>query len=268
VRAAAALLAALATLAAAAPRARAVPTITMTGAPVAEALIADLAYFYRHAVRHPPRFALSGGGTGVGMADARRGLSDAGMVTRGLIPGDPRGLVLTRLALSGVCLVSNRANRVPNLTRAQIQGIVAARITLWSQVPGATRSDAIVPVDEDLTKGAAQVFRSVFVDIATPIAWHPVTLLSGAQVRDYVEQTQAALGYVDLALTRSLHPIRYEGVPCTRATVKSGRYPARRPIGVVTRGRPRGALRRFLRWARTSRTARRVIATRYIPVGR
>jgi phosphate transport system substrate-binding protein len=267
-RAAAALLAALATLAAAAPRARAVPTITMTGAPVAQALIADLAYFYRHAVRHPPRFALSGGGTGVGIADAQRGLSDAGMVTRGLIPGDPRDLVLTRLALSGVCLVSNRANRVPNLTRAQIQDIVAARVTSWSQIPGATLTEPIVPVSEDLTKGAAQVFQSVFVDVDTPVAWQPVMLLSGAQVRDYVEQTPAALGYVDLALTGPLHAIRYQGVACTRRTVKSGRYPARRPIGVVTRGRPHGALRRFLRWARTSRTARRVIATRYIPVGR
>jgi hypothetical protein len=33
----------------------------------------------------------------------------------------------------------------------------------------------------------------------------------------------------------------------------------------VTRGRPRGALARFLRWTRTSRVARRVIASRYLP---
>ena len=29
-----------------------------------------------------------------------------------------------------------------------------------------------------------------------------------------------------------------------------------------------GALRRFLRWARTSRVARRVIAARYVPISR
>jgi len=48
--------------------------------------------------------------------------------------------------------------------------------------------------------------------------------------------------------------------------MKDGRYPARRPLGVITRGQPRGALARFLRWTRNSRTARRVIATRYIAV--
>ena len=41
--------------------------------------------------------------------------------------------------------------------------------------------------------------------------------------------------------------------------------PAQRPLGVVTKGAPKGALRRFLRWVATSRKAREVIATRYIP---
>jgi phosphate transport system substrate-binding protein len=267
-RAAAALLAAIATLAAAAAPARAVPTISMSGAQVAESLVADLAYFYRHEVRRPPRFSLTGGGTGAGIADVERGVTDAGLVTRALLPTDPHDLRLTRIALSGVCLVSNRANPVPGVTRAQIQDIVAGRVTSWSQVPGSTRSDPIVPVALDATTGTAAVFESVFVDFATPVAWQPVTLLTSTQERDYIEATPAAFGYVDLAVTKSLHVIRYQGVGCTRRTVRTGRYPARRPFGVVTRGRPRGALRRFLRWTHTSRTARRVIATRYVPLGR
>jgi ABC-type phosphate transport system substrate-binding protein len=86
-------------------------------------------------------------------------------------------------------------------------------------------------------------------------------------VRDYVEQTPNALGYVDLALTEPVHAIAYEGIGCTRATIEDGSYPARRPLGIVTRDRPRGALARFLRWATTSRKAPQVIATRYIPLG-
>ena len=56
----------------------------------------------------------------------------------------------------------------------------------------------------------------------------------------------------------------YEGVPCARETIRTGAYPAQRPLGVVTRGQPRGALARFLRWVATSRKARQVIATRYL----
>src|SRR3954471_969400 len=95
----------------------------------------------------------------------------------------------------------------------------------------------------------------------------PVPMPANRRYVDYQEacRLQAAFGYVDLALAGPLHVIAYEGVGCARETIRSGAYPARRPLGIVTRGRPRGALARFLRWARTSATARRVIATRDIP---
>lgn len=265
-RRAAVLLAVTASLASV-PAARAQTTVTLSGDQVVGALVADLAYFYRHAGE--PRattFSISGGNTSTGIADTQRGVSDAGLVSRELLPDDPAGLVLTPLAISGICLISNRANPLPQLSRAQIQDIVAARVTSWSQVPGARRSDAIVPVGRSLATGAGRVFQTVFVDPLTPVMWQPVTLLTSAQVRDFVVQTPAALGYVDLALTEPVHPIAYEGVGCTRAAIRAGRYPAARPLGVVTRGRPRGELARFLRWARTSSTARRVVVSRYLPV--
>jgi len=249
---------------AAAP-ARAAPTITMSGEQVTQALVADLAYFYRHDTRRPPRFQLTGGGTSAGIADTVRGITKAALVSRGLGPDDPPGLRLTTLATSGVCLVTNKANPVPALTRGEVQEIVAGRASAWSQIPGSPRSDAIVPVDLGETTGAGRVFETVFVDDDTPFGWRPVTLQTTAQTRDYVEADPAAFGYVDLALTGPLHVIAYEGIACTRQTIRSGAYPARRPLGVVTRGRPKGALKRFLTWARTSRVARRVIATRYIP---
>ena len=253
-----------ATLVVAAP-ARAAPTITMSGAPVTQALVADLAYFYRHETRRPPRFSFSGGGTDAGIADTFRGITDAALVTRDLSPDDPPGLRLTTLATSGVCLASNKANPLPGLTRATLQEVVAGRATRWEQIPGAVRTGPIVPVQLALTTGTARVFETVFVDDATPLAWRPVTLQTSAQARDYIAQDAGALGYVDSALTGPLHVIPYEGVGCTRKTIRSGAYPARRPLAIVTRGRPERPLRRFLRWVRTDRTARRVIATRYIP---
>jgi phosphate transport system substrate-binding protein len=266
VRRAALTLAAVVVLADAAP-ARAQSTITMSGDQVVQALVADLAYFYRHAVRHPPSFSLSGGNTSTGIADTERGVSDAGLVSRTKLPEDPADLVLTPLATSGICLISNRANPIPSLSRAQLQDLVAARVTNWTQIPGSTRTDSIVPVGRTLATGAGRVFQTSFVDLTTPVAWQQVTVLTSAQVRDYVEQRPNALGYVDLALTGPVHMIPYEGIACTRSTIKNGSYPARRPLGVVTRGRPRGALARFLHWAATSRKARQVVATRYLPLG-
>jgi phosphate transport system substrate-binding protein len=264
-RAGAALLAVAAALVGA-RSAQAAPTITMSGEQVTQALVADLAYFYRHDVRHPPRFELTGGGTSAGLADAARGITDAALVSRGLAPGDPAGLRLTPVALSGICLVTNKANPVPGITRAQLQDIVAGRATSWSQIAGSARGDAIVPVDLGPTTGAGRVFENVFVDDTTPFEWRPVTVQTTAQARDSIAGDPSAFGYVDLALTAPLHVLAYEGVGCTRTTIRDNAYPARRPLGIVTRGKPRGALKRFLKWVRTSRKARRVIATRYIPL--
>jgi phosphate transport system substrate-binding protein len=261
---AAVLIAAAAAVAPAPARAAKRP-IRLSGQQIGQVLVADLAYFYRHQHRRAPRFEIYGGGTGPGIADTVRGIADAALASRELLPEDPPGLVLTRLARSGVCLASHHSNPIGSISRALLQDILAGRVTNWSQVPGSTRTDTIIPVTLDPATGAAHVFEQVFRDDATPLAWQPVTLLTSLQARDYIERTPAAFGYLDLTFTRPVHAIPYQGAPCTKATIRDASYPAARPIGIVTVGRPKGELRRFLRWARTSRTARRVIATRYVP---
>jgi phosphate transport system substrate-binding protein len=239
-------------------------TVRLSGSTSTLALAADLAYFYRRETRNPPRFSIVGGGTAAGIADAARGIVDGGLISRDLGGSDPLGLRFTPIALSGVCLVTNAANPVPNLTRAQVQDLIADRVQSWEQVPGAALRGPLAPVALARTAGARSVFESVFVDVETPQDYNPRTLLTASQVRAYVLSTPNSWGYVDLAYTRGLHVVPYEGVPCTRATIRAGTYPGARPLGVVTRGRPRGALARFLRWARRDATARRVIGTRYI----
>lgn len=246
-----------------APAPGAARTITMSGASPAQAVVADLAYFYRRENRDAPRFSLVGGGTGIGIADAARGIVDAGLSGRALTADDPPGLTFTPLALSAICLVTNAANPVPNFTHAQVQGLAAGTITSWAEIPGAAGAAPVERVAFDVTSAARAVFLASFVDLNTPLA-PAVTFTASAQVRDFVAATPAAFGYVDLEFARRLHAVPYEGVPCTRATVKSGAYPARRTLGFVTRGRPRGELARFLAWIKRDATARRVIASRYV----
>jgi phosphate transport system substrate-binding protein len=238
----------------------------MSGASPTGAVVADLAYFYRHEARRPPRFSIVGGSSGTAIADVARGVVDAGLTTRPLQPGDPPGLRFTPLGLSAICLVTNVANPVPNFTRAQVQDLVAGRIATWSQIPGSPLALALDPASPETTAGAYTVFVSTFVDLNTPLAYRPRTLLTTAQLRDYVQASPGAWSFVDLAFVRGVHAVPFEGVPCNRATVVSGAYPARTALGLVTRGRPRGALARFLRWIARDATARRVIRTRYIPV--
>src|SRR4029079_12053836 len=96
------------------------------------------------------------------------GIVDAGLSGRALAPGDPSGLTFTPLALSAICLVTHPSNRLPNLTRTQIQSLVAGQTTAWSQIPGSRLSDPIASVAFDATSAARSVFTSVFLDPGTP----------------------------------------------------------------------------------------------------
>jgi phosphate transport system substrate-binding protein len=246
------------------PAAGAARTITLSGEPLTQRLVSDLAYFYRRETPGAPRFSIVGGGTAGGIADATRGIVDAGLVSRALVPTDPGNLVLTPIALSAICLVTNPANPLPNLTRAQIQDLVTERATTWGQIPGSPLTDAMVPVTFDEASGARLVFETVFLDVGTVPTYHPRTFTASTQMRDFIAATPGALGYLDVQYTATLHVVTYEGIACTRATVLAGTYPARRPLGFVTRGRPTGNLKRFLNWIERDRTAKRVIATRYV----
>lgn len=240
-------------------------TIAVSGSTTTRPLLADLVYFYRREHPRAPRFSITGGGSEIGLSDAARRIVDAGMVSRDLEPGDPGGLTFTPIAYSAICFATNLSNRVPNVTRAQIQDLVAARLTSWAAVPGSTRTDAIVTVGHDRTAAARSLFYGTFVDLDTPSVTAVRTFRTASQVHDFIAATPGAWGYIDFAYMRGLHGVAYEGVPCTRAAIVSGAYRGRRPLGLATRGRPRGELARFLRWVKRDATAKRVIATRYIP---
>jgi ABC-type phosphate transport system substrate-binding protein len=242
-------------------------TIDVSGSTTALPLVADLAFFYRQEVRRPPRFTIVGGGSEAGVSDVSRGIVDVAMVSRARLPDDPRRLVFAPFAASAICLVTHRSNPVPGFGRAQLQGLVGGSLTSWPQIAGARRAGPIVPAAFAPGTAAISVFLSTFVDEATEIGYAPRSFSTAAQMRAFVRATPAAWGYVDLAFTGGLHVVPYEGVPCTRATVADRSYPGRRELSLVTRGAPSRTVARFLRWMRTSRTARRVIATRYVRVG-
>lgn len=240
-------------------------TLSISGSTTMLAVVADLAYYYRREAADPPRIALRGGGSQTGADDALRGIVDAGMVSRDKQADDGAALVFTPIAYSGICLVTNEANRVPALSRAQVQELVSGTLTDWGPVPGATVGGPIAAAGLSLGTGGRTTFLSTFVDGLTEVRYVPRSFATASAMRAYLLATRAAWGYIDFAFAGGLHAVPYEGVPCSRATIASGAYPGRRPLHLATRGRPRGAVARFLRWIRTSPTARRVIATRYVP---
>ena len=124
-----------------------------------------------------------------------------------------------------------------------------------------------MPVALDLGTGARSVFLATFVDAATVLAYVPRTFSTAVQVRDFVRATPAAWGYVDLAFTASLHVVPLRGRRLHARDRRRRHVPGAAGARVRHARAPARAGARFVRWVRTSRTARRVIDSRYVPVG-
>ena len=105
----------------------------------------------------------------------------------------------------------------------------------------------------------------MFVDLGTPLAPTARSFPRHAQVRDYIEATPGAWGYLDLQFTRALHVVPYEGIACSKATVVSGAYPARRTARLRHARAPEGRAPAVpAAGCSDDATAKRVIATRYV----
>ena len=70
---------------------------------------------------------------------------------------------------------------------------------------------------------------------------------------------------VSLAFTSGLVKAAYKGVPCTLRNAKSGQYGGVRSFYFVTRGAPKGAVKKWIRWIRNNRAALRIAAKEWVP---
>ncbi|MCU0314017.1 MAG: substrate-binding domain-containing protein, partial [Solirubrobacteraceae bacterium] len=222
-------------------RAAQAPVVTLAGAPALQPLLADLIWFYRQEARRAPGFALRGGGTTDGLREVRRGLVQIGLADRPLGAGDPEGLRATRIASGGACLVTNPANPVPGVSRAQVVDLLDERVPLWSALPGAP-----APGVPEFATEAARGFAA-FAAVRTPLAGPPSpdrevarSFSSATLLRQWIAAGPARYGFAGLRFTTGLHVVPVDGVTCSRATVANGTYPLARPLALVTRGAPRG----------------------------
>jgi phosphate transport system substrate-binding protein len=69
-----------------------------------------------HNATHEPTPRVGQGTSDVGVSDAHAGRVDIGDVSRDPEEGDPAGLVFTKIARDGVCMVTNPRNRLANLS--------------------------------------------------------------------------------------------------------------------------------------------------------
>jgi phosphate transport system substrate-binding protein len=213
----------------------------------------------------PFGFKILQGGSNVGVSDVSKGRVTIGESSRDPASSDPGGLVFTKVSRDALCIITNSANTLPNISKAQIQSIFLTGPGSWANIPGATVSGTISAVGRAPTSGTHDAFRSLYLD-GTNQASYVAGRASNGLVQQSVKGDPQAIGYVSLAFTSGVHPVQYNGVDCTLRNAISGAYGGVRNFWYVTRGRPTGGAKKFISWVTKSRQARNVISTEWVPL--
>jgi len=186
---------------------------------------------------------VNGGGSGAGVQNAGEGTVMIGMASRDLkeeeITKYP-DLVPHQIAIDGLAFITNNDNPIPSLTVEQVKKIYDGNITNWKDVGG--KDTQIIVVGRDSASGTREY---MFTDVMKKANFVQTQLEknSNGAVKQTIEQTQDAIGYVGLGyLDETVYtvPLSVNGavVAPSIKTVKEKAYPLSRPLLLLTKGQP------------------------------
>jgi phosphate transport system substrate-binding protein len=247
--------------------ATATSTITISGATASYPLVSLLAQKYVKTHPHKVKFKIAQGGAQVGINDVAAGRVTIADVSRDPLSTDPAGLVFDPIAKYAICVVTNKANTLGNLTASQLVSIFTGKIRSWSQVPGATASGTIDLISRTSVAGVLTSFQTLLLE-GKKVSSIASEEASEGLLKQQVENDPNSIGFVSnyQAQLGGVNTVGYNGVACNQANATSGQYAGVAHFYEVTKGPATGAASAFIGWIKSSAAARKIIASQWIPI--
>ncbi len=259
---------AIAALAVGASTALGSSVITLSGATASYPLLELLTAKYAKLNHHKVRFSLAQGGASVGISDVASGKVDIGDSSRGPLTTDPGGLDFYEIAKYFVCVVTNKANPVSNLSASQVEQIFEGKVRNWSQVTGSSLTTPIDVESRTSVAGVLTTFQNTLLaggKVASPPA---ATYASEGQEQTAVEKDPNAIGFLSdyFALNKQINAVAYNGIACSVANTVNETYPGWSYFYEVTRGPAAGPEYKFIHWIQSSAAAKQIIESNWVPL--
>jgi phosphate transport system substrate-binding protein len=247
--------------------ASAVSAITISGATASFPLVSLLAQKYVKTHPGKVKFKIAQGGAQIGVNDVAAGRVTIGDVSRDPLSSDPKGLVFYPIAKYAICVVTNRANPLSNLTSSQVTSIFTGKTRNWSQVSGATANGTIDLISRTSVAGVLTNFQTLLLEgkkVSSLAAEEP----SEGLLRQQVENDPNSIGFLSNYQSDKggVNAVGLNGVACNRANAVSGQYGGIARFYEVTKGRATGAASAFIGWIGKSAAARKIISSQWIPI--
>lgn len=206
--------------------------------------------------------AVTGGGSGTGIASLIGGTCDLAACSRKITPketqlADKQGNPPKEwtVALDGLAVVAHLSNPVKQLTLEQLAKIFTGSIRNWNEVGGPDLG--IVLLSREVNSGTHVYFKEhVFGSVSEGLKeFAPEALLlpSSQAIADEVASNPGAIGYYGMGYRNPRNAVIAVARTAADAyalpsedAVRSGAYPISRPLFLYSRGEPAGVVKTFL----------------------
>jgi phosphate transport system substrate-binding protein len=242
--------------------------LVLTGSSTVAPLAAEIAK--RYEAQHPNvRIDVQSGGSSRGIADARQGLADIGMVSRSLKSGE-KDLQAFTIAKDGITVILNKNNPIKELTSKQIIDIYTNKINNWKELGG--KDAPITVINKAEGRSTLELFTNHFKLKSSDIK-ADLVIGENEQGIKTVAGNQNSIAYVSIGSAEydethntpiKLLPIA--GIEATTLSVQKGTFPISRPLNLVIKNKPTGLTKEFIDFAQSKEVQDIIKQQYFVPV--
>jgi phosphate transport system substrate-binding protein len=241
---------------------------------------------YRKASPGSAAVAVTGGGSGTGIAALLKGTADIANSSRPLKPDEKtkakedtgKEVVGSVVALDALAVFVHKDNPLNEITIDELSCLYGegGHCEKWSDinhtvVPGC-QSNEVLRVGRQSNSGTYQYFREAVVGEKRALKLGSREMNGSKEVVDLVEKTQCSIGYSGMGfLTPKVKAIcvsKGKGLPCVAPSAKSvldKTYPLARELYMYTLGTQTVAIKAFLSWVKGPQGQKLVQDLGYVP---
>jgi phosphate transport system substrate-binding protein len=226
--------------------------------------------------------AVTGGGSGVGIASLINRTCDVATASREMKPKEvemarargvnPREFVI---AYDGVAVIVNKNNPVDKLTIEDLYRIFTGKATHWKQFGG--KDLPIVTLSREVSSGTHLYFKEEVIQLGKKdnkeeFSKKTLLLASSQAIVEEVAGNEACIGYLGMGyLSNRTKPVQIAKgdrfYPPDVPNVLKKMYPLSRPLYVYTNGEPQGIVKIFIDFLLSPTGQRQFMDTGFVPVG-
>ena len=226
--------------------------------------------------------AVTGGGSGVGIASLINKTCDVASASRQMKPkeiqiANQRGVFPKEfvVAYDGIAVIVNKDNPINKLTIGDLHKIYTGRATNWKEFGGKDLS--IVTLSREVSSGTHMYFKEEVIQLGQKksteeFSAQTLLLTSSQAIVEEVVSNEAAIGYLGMGYVseriKALLVAKDEQFypPDVQNVIKKT-YPLSRPLYFYTNGEPRDATKLFIDFALGPKGQQQFEETGFVPIG-